>query len=169
MDQIGAEVAALRYLVEHARRVRDQGRDSKLTALRTCLSGAQFQELKDCRGKLLIFTEHRDTLTYIRQNLEQWGYHMCEIHGGMNPHERKQAQDIFRTQSQICIATEAAGEGINLQFCHLDFAQNRRSSILDVQNDTISILSVQNEPNSIPKTGAGRAADRLQRVTTSII
>ncbi len=37
----------------------------------------------------------------------------------MNPRERKQAQDLFRTQVQVCMATEAAGEGINLQFCHL--------------------------------------------------
>ena len=37
----------------------------------------------------------------------------------MNPHERKHAQEDFRTSCQICVATEAAGEGINLQFCHL--------------------------------------------------
>jgi len=37
----------------------------------------------------------------------------------MNPHERKRAQEEFRTSAQICVATEAAGEGINLQFCHL--------------------------------------------------
>jgi hypothetical protein len=37
----------------------------------------------------------------------------------MNPHERKKAQEEFRTSQQICVATEAAGEGINLQFCHL--------------------------------------------------
>ena len=37
----------------------------------------------------------------------------------MNPHERKRAQEDFRTSRQICVATEAAGEGINLQFCHL--------------------------------------------------
>ena len=43
----------------------------------------------------------------------------CEIHGGMNPQERKRAQEQFRTSAQVCVATEAAGEGINLQFCHL--------------------------------------------------
>jgi SNF2 family DNA or RNA helicase len=37
----------------------------------------------------------------------------------MNPHERKRAQEEFRTSAQVCVATEAAGEGINLQFCHL--------------------------------------------------
>ena len=37
----------------------------------------------------------------------------------MNPHERKRAQEQFRVEKQICVATEAAGEGINLQFCRL--------------------------------------------------
>jgi len=119
LEQLRAEIVALKELVEQARRVREQANDSKLAALKNCLGEAQFLELKDGRGKLLLFTEHRDTLTYVRQHLEKWGYSTCEIHGGMNPHERKRAQEIFRTQAQVCVATEAAGEGINLQFCHL--------------------------------------------------
>ena len=119
LDQIRREIAALRELVEQARRVREAGSDSKLQALRSCLDRAQFAELKDGRGKLIIFTEHRDTLRYVREHLERWGYTTCEIHGGMNPHERKFAQEQFRTTAQVCVATEAAGEGINLQFCHL--------------------------------------------------
>jgi superfamily II DNA/RNA helicase len=58
-------------------------------------------------------------LNYLRDNLERWGFSTCEIHGGMNPHERKRAQKQFRTEKQICVATEAAREGINLQFCRL--------------------------------------------------
>jgi len=119
LEQLRAEVAALKDLVEQARRVRESANDSKLAALRKCLSEAQFQDLKDGRGKLLVFTEHRDTLEYLRGHLERWGCSTCEIHGGMNPHERKHAQEVFRTAAQICVATEAAGEGINLQFCHL--------------------------------------------------
>jgi SNF2 family DNA or RNA helicase len=119
LEQLRAEIAALKDLVEQARRVRESANDSKLAALRKCLSEAQFQGLKDGRGKLLVFTEHRDTLEYLRGHLERWGYSTCEIHGGMNPHERKHAQEVFRTTAQICVATEAAGEGINLQFCHL--------------------------------------------------
>lgn len=106
-------------LLERARRVRDQAVDSKLNALRDCLRRAEFKELADGRGKLLIFTEHRDTLNHLRHNLQKWGYSLTEIHGGMNPHERKRAQEEFRTSRQICVATEAAGEGINLQFCRL--------------------------------------------------
>ncbi|MGQ9563912.1 MAG: helicase-related protein [Thermogutta sp.] len=119
LDQLRDEIAVLKDLVEQARRVREAANDSKLQALRSCLQRAQFAELKDGRGKLLLFTEHRDTLNYVREHLDRWGYATCEIHGGMNPHERKLAQEQFRTQAQICVATEAAGEGINLQFCHL--------------------------------------------------
>ena len=119
LDHLRTEIAALRELSTHVGRVRENGRDSKLVALRECLERAEFDDLKDGRGKLLIFTEHRDTLSHLRQHLESWGYSTCEIHGGMNPHERKQAQEDFRTNRQVCVATEAAGEGINLQFCHL--------------------------------------------------
>jgi len=119
LDQLSAEIAALRELLAQAKRVRDHAGDSKLAALRDCLAKAEFRELSDARGRLLIFTEHRDTLTHLRNHLEQWGYSTCEIHGGLNPHERKRAQEEFRTSQQICVATEAAGEGINLQFCRL--------------------------------------------------
>ena len=119
LDQIRAEIVVLSDLVEQAKVVREAGDDSKLAALRECLRHAQFAELKDGRGRLLIFTEHRDTLDGLREHLERWGYTTCEIHGGMNPHERKQVQEEFRTAVQVCLATEAAGEGINLQFCHL--------------------------------------------------
>jgi len=119
LEQLRAEISALKELVEQARKVRENANDSKLAALKKCLGEAQFMDLKDGRGKLLIFTEHRDTLGYVRDHLERWGFSTCEIHGGMNPHERKRAQEVFRTGAQVCIATEAAGEGINLQFCHL--------------------------------------------------
>ncbi|MEE1786888.1 helicase-related protein [Streptomyces sp. SP17BM10] len=119
ISQLRVEVAELRKLVAHADRVRSQGEERKLAALRDCLERAEFQELRDGRGKLLIFTEHRDTLEYLRQHLEEWGYDVCTIHGGHPPAERKRIQHDFRQNKQICIATEAAGEGINLQFCHL--------------------------------------------------
>lgn len=119
LDHLRMEIAALRDLVAQACRVRDHAADSKLAALRDCLTKAEFKELRDGRGKLLIFTEHRDTLSHLLDHLNRWGYTTCEIHGGMNPHERKRAQEEFRTSRQICVATEAAGEGINLQFCRL--------------------------------------------------
>jgi SNF2 family DNA or RNA helicase len=117
--EIEEEIASLKDLIELAKDVYEKAPDTKLNVLRECLQRAEFAELKDGQGKLLIFTEHKDTLMYLKENLEKWGYKICEIHGGMDVYQRKRAQEEFRTSAQICVATEAAGEGINLQFCHL--------------------------------------------------
>jgi superfamily II DNA or RNA helicase len=67
--------------------------------------------------KLLIFTEHRDTLNSLAKRLEEKGYTVATIHGGMDVDSREQAQRQFRMRAKIMVATDAAGEGINLQFC----------------------------------------------------
>jgi superfamily II DNA or RNA helicase len=119
IEALRAEVVELRQLVSHADRVRGMGTERKLAALQDCLKKSELHELEDGRGRLLIFTEHRDTLEYLERHLREWGYTVCTIHGGHPPTERKKIQQDFRVNKQICIATEAAGEGINLQFCHL--------------------------------------------------
>ncbi len=74
--------------------------------------------------KLIIFTEHRDTQTYLVRRLEQLGYQgeIAQIHGGMPYPEREVQVDFFHKPvadggARYLIATDAAGEGINLQFC----------------------------------------------------
>ncbi len=119
IDDLRREVQELERLIRLTRETQALGEETKLQMLRRCLDRAEFAELRDGRGRLLIFTEHRDTLNYLRENLEAWKYTCCEIHGSMNALQRKEAQDTFRREAQICVATEAAGEGINLQFCHL--------------------------------------------------
>lgn len=69
--------------------------------------------------KLVIFTEHKDTLDYLEQRLRNNGYTIATIHGGKSVEERRSAQSDFAGKAQILIATDAAGEGINLQFCRL--------------------------------------------------
>jgi superfamily II DNA or RNA helicase len=119
IEGLRAEVVRLRTLVAQADATMAEGEERKLTALRDCLRRAELAELHDGRAKLLIFTEHRDTLTYLERHLTDWGYSVCTIHGGNPPAIRKEIQHRFRTDTQVCVATEAAGEGINLQFCHL--------------------------------------------------
>jgi superfamily II DNA or RNA helicase len=119
LDGMRTEIVALEHLVRQADATIAGGEEAKLTALRECLQNAELAELRDGRGKLLIFTEHRDTLAYLERNLRAWGYSTCAIHGGLPPTERKRVQQLFHQERQVCIATEAAGEGINLQFCHL--------------------------------------------------
>ena len=84
--------------------------------------------------KLLIFTEHKDTLDYLAADgkdgrplgkLREWGLKVTQIHGGMKigdrdtPGTRIYAEREFREERADSVATEAAGEGINLQFCWL--------------------------------------------------
>ena len=70
--------------------------------------------------KLVIFTEHKDTLLYLQERLSNNGYTVATIHGGMTVDERREAQCRFMTPDvQILICTDAAGEGINLHFCRL--------------------------------------------------
>ncbi len=71
--------------------------------------------------KLVIFTEHKDTLLYLEEKLKKsGGYGVATIHGGKTVDERREAQWAFaKPDTQILIATDAAGEGINLQFCRL--------------------------------------------------
>jgi len=119
LDQLRVEVARLKELVTQAKQAIAAGEEAKLSALRACLQRSELSEIEDGRGKLLVFTEHRDTLDYLEANLKSWGLTTCSIHGGVPPMERKRIQQDFHQNKQVCIATEAAGEGINLQFCHL--------------------------------------------------
>lgn len=70
--------------------------------------------------KLVLFTEHKDTLLYLEERLKNNGYTVTTIHGGKSVDERRQSQwDFAKPETQILLATDAAGEGINLQFCRL--------------------------------------------------
>lgn len=75
--------------------------------------------VRDRNEKLVIFTEHKDTLDYLEKRLKNNGYTVVTIHGGKSVDERRTAQIDFAQDAQILVATDAAGEGINLQFCRL--------------------------------------------------
>jgi SNF2 family DNA or RNA helicase len=87
-------------------------------------SGELPRPIPSPRQKLVIFTEHRDTLRYLEQGITTVlgrKEAVVVIHGGMGREERKTAQESFRhdPQVQVLLATDAAGEGINLQRAHL--------------------------------------------------
>ena len=75
---------------------------------------------------LIIFTEHRDTLEFLVRRLEGLGFtdQIAQIHGGMGYQQREEQVALFRRPvaeggARYLIATDAAGEGINLQVCWL--------------------------------------------------
>jgi superfamily II DNA or RNA helicase len=125
-EQVRTEVEELRRLATQAQAVEDAGIEAKLSKLRDLLQKQGFFDHSDLR--LLLFTEFKDTLDYLVARLKVWGFRVGFIHGGMKsgsrdePGTRLHAEQQFREgETQILVATEAAGEGINLQACHILF------------------------------------------------
>ena len=125
-QQVREEVEELRKLAIQAQAVEDSGAESKLSRLKELLQNEGFFDKPDER--LLIFTEFKDTLDYLVARLKSWGFRVGCIHGGMKPGTRDEpgtrlhAEQQFRDGAiQMLVATEAAGEGINLQVCHVLF------------------------------------------------
>lgn len=114
--ELKEEIVEVERLVELAKNVEREGQERKLNELRRCID---IEEVRNNGEKLLIFTEHKDTLDYLMEKVEQMGFSVTHIDGSMAMDDRKQAEDDFKNKCQIMIATEAAGEGINLQFCNL--------------------------------------------------
>jgi SNF2 family DNA or RNA helicase len=138
--ELQAEIHQLGELENLALRVRRSGKDRKWeelsqvmqTLLRKQRVGNGEQETDQSLfsisyallPKLVIFTEHRDTLNYLVNQITTLigrPEAVVTIHGGMGREERKQAEEAFKQDVtvQVLIATDAAGEGINLQRAHL--------------------------------------------------
>ncbi len=143
--ELKAEIDTLKGLESLALRVRTSGEDKKWRELANLLSwiftpqsaanqlaesGAPYgsgpipKPTPSTRQKLVLFTEHKDTLNYLKDRiLTLLGRPdaLVIIHGGMGREERLKAQESFRHDPvvQVLLATDAAGEGINLQRAHL--------------------------------------------------
>jgi len=119
--ELRREIMQLGRLIDQAKRLEQREAESKLTKLKDVLTEQGIFD--DPKMKLLIFTEHKDTLEYLVGKLRNWGLSTTQIHGSMkigdrdSPGTRLCAEREFREEAQILVATEAAGEGINLQFC----------------------------------------------------
>ncbi|PDV97781.1 protein NO VEIN domain-containing protein [Candidatus Chloroploca asiatica] len=115
------EIAQIGRLITQASELEQREIESKLVKLKEQL--ATRGVFADPKMKLLLFTEHRETLDYLVTKLRAWGLTVTQIYGGMpigdrdTPGSRIYAEREFKDTCQVLVATEAAGEGINLQFC----------------------------------------------------
>jgi superfamily II DNA or RNA helicase len=124
------EILQLGKLIVQACELEEREVERKLVVLKTVLTTQGI--FNDPKMKLLLFTEHKDTLDFLAGDgkdgrplgkLVKWGLSVTQIHGGMKigdrdaPGSRIYAEREFRESCQVMVATEAAGEGINLQFC----------------------------------------------------
>ncbi|MBU2462024.1 DUF3883 domain-containing protein, partial [bacterium] len=119
-EELEKEIATLCELIEKAKQILEEEDEVKLRELKKAIEEG-FKKIREMEGneKILIFTESRDTMEYLVKRIKSWGYSVNFIHGGMRLEDRVEAEKVFKNDTQIMVATEAAGEGINLQFCHL--------------------------------------------------
>jgi hypothetical protein len=118
LAELIAEQKKVEKLLDLAKKVDAKGDESKFEKLREVLEDPQSRD-----EKLIIFTEHRDTLHYLVRRLEGLGFtgQVARIHGGMEFREREEQIEFFRKKTAeggaiYMVCTDAAGEGINLQF-----------------------------------------------------
>lgn len=117
-SELAEERDQVKNLMEFAEQLYNSNQEeAKFTRLNQLLKEQGIFDKKD--EKLVIFTEHKDTLIYLTDRLRNNGYEVVTIHGGKSVEDRREAQAAFARHAQILIATDAAGEGINLQFCRL--------------------------------------------------
>ena len=121
LSDLQHERSEVETLADHARELANAGEDSKFEKLRAVLRDPTF-----VHEKFIIFTEHRDTAEFLVRRLEGLGFtgQVALVHGGLDYREREAQVELFRRSpnqggATYLVATDAAGEGINLQFCWL--------------------------------------------------
>lgn len=114
--ELEKEISVIDGLINKAKDLVDKEADVKLQQLKKTMEELNRRYPHE---KVLIFTESRDTMEYLERKIRSWGYAVNTISGKMSLDERIKAEGVFKNETQVMVATEAAGEGINLQFCHL--------------------------------------------------
>ena len=112
------EKAEVDMLLELARETEVAGTDAKAEALLELIYKLQ-QEESDPALKVLIFTEFVPTQAMLAGYLESRGFSVATLNGGMDLDARTRAQLVFSKDVRVLISTDAGGEGLNLQFCHV--------------------------------------------------
>jgi superfamily II DNA or RNA helicase len=125
LEELQVEIDILKHLEAQALTVRRSGVDRKWDELSKILQDTpEMFDPDGHRRKLIIFTEHRDTLSYLKERISALlgkPEAIVTIQGGMGRDQRRAAEEAFKQDKeiQILLATDAAGEGINLQRAHL--------------------------------------------------
>ena len=112
------EKSEVEMLLSLARETEAAGTDAKAEALLELIYKLQ-QEENDPQLKVLIFTEFVPTQAMLRNFLESRGFSIATLNGSMDMETRTRVQQSFAGESRILISTDAGGEGLNLQFCHV--------------------------------------------------
>ena len=112
------ERAEVEVLCSAARRCEAKGPDAKARELLDQIRSLQ-QEEKDYELKILIFTEFIPTQAMLAEFLSARGFSVVRLNGSLDMDERREVQQAFAGEAQVLVSTDAGGEGLNLQFCHV--------------------------------------------------
>lgn len=112
------EKSEVKMLLDLARETERQGTDAKAEALLELIYKLQ-QEENDPQLKVLVFTEFVPTQAMLAEFLESRGFSVALLNGGMDLDARTRAQQAFSRDVRVLVSTDAGGEGLNLQFCHV--------------------------------------------------
>lgn len=118
VSALQSEVSHVETLLDAALQCEQAGPDAKAEALIEWIYKLQNKE-NEPDLKVLIFTEFVPTQQMLKEFLEVRGISVVTLNGSMDMDERQQAQDTFRSNARVLISTDAGGEGLNLQFCHV--------------------------------------------------
>lgn len=105
-------------LLEIANRSECSGADAKAEALIDWVYRLQSEE-NEPELKILVFTEFVPTQQMLASYLQDRGISTVCLNGAMSMVERRDAQELFRNKVRVLVSTDAGGEGLNLQFCHV--------------------------------------------------
>jgi SNF2 family DNA or RNA helicase len=124
IEELAIEIATLKRLEAKARVVKNSGTDTKWMELNGILDHPLMKDRNDNRRKLIIFTEFRDTLTYLAERIRNRlgkPESVVVVHGGIGREERRKLLEAFRQDKNVLVllANDAVGEGVNLQRAHL--------------------------------------------------
>jgi superfamily II DNA or RNA helicase len=114
------EEAILCELIKETKECMSAEVDAKADALLQKYKELQLLE-NNKELKILIFTEFRTTQKMLLDFFKSKGYKCSGINGSQDLDERKRALSNFKNDNQILVATDAAGESLNMQFCHIVF------------------------------------------------
>ena len=115
-EDLHKEIEELDELIRLAQQAELAGEEAKVSELRRVVEERLRNQPDE---KLIVFTEFKDTLMALRRKVEEWGFPAALIHGEMNLQTRIEQERYFRDHTQLLIGTDAAGEGLNLQFARL--------------------------------------------------
>jgi superfamily II DNA or RNA helicase len=112
------ERSEVETLLTLARSTEAAGTDAKAESLLELIYKLQ-QEEGDPALKVLVFTEFVPTQAMLADYLERRGFAVATLNGGMDMEARTRTLQQFAQDARVLISTDAGGEGLNLQFCHV--------------------------------------------------